>query len=107
VALVLWVAAASNTAIAAAGSGLSGHLDAWVLLAAGFVAQFHHHHRQLGNFRWWTAPLYPLLLAAFMGLFFYSTYRTHLRRSVVWRGRTLRLDPQANVGPESQAVVAP
>jgi 4,4'-diaponeurosporenoate glycosyltransferase len=105
-ALVLWVAIATNAAIAATGSILSGQLDAWVLLAAGFVAQFHHHHRQLGNFRWWTAPAYPILLATFMGLFFYSAYRTHLRRSVVWRGRTLRLD-QADPTPGPQAVPAP
>ena len=105
-AIVAWVAAASTAATQAIGSGLAGQLDAWALLATGFVAQFHHHHRELGNFRWWAAPAYPLLLAGFMALFFYSAYRTHLRRSVVWRGRTLKLDAAPAEVPSAHTRVA-
>lgn len=90
-AIVLWVTAALRAAGGALEAGLDGRVDAWSLLAVAFAGQIAWQQRQLGAFRWWTIPAYPLLLIGFIAIYLYSAYRLHVRRSVVWRGRVLPL----------------
>ncbi len=90
-AIVLWMTAALCAAGGAVEAGLDGRIDAWSLLALAFAGQIGWQQRQLGAFRWWTIPAYPLLLVGFITVYLYSAYRLHIRRSVVWRGRVLPL----------------
>ena len=60
-----------------------------VLLAALFEVQWATMLRQLGNFGWRTALLYPLPLGVFVVVFARSAYLTLVRRRVQWRGRTV------------------
>jgi hypothetical protein len=52
--------------------------------------------RRLGRFRWWAWALYPLPLLFFVAVFTRSLWRTHVRRSVSWRGRTIPLLARAS-----------
>jgi 4,4'-diaponeurosporenoate glycosyltransferase len=47
--------------------------------------------RRVGDFRWWVAALFPVPLAFFVMVFLRSVWRTHVRRSVTWRGRAIDL----------------
>jgi len=47
--------------------------------------------RRVGSFRWWTISLYPALVVFFVVVVLRSTWMTHVRRSVTWRGRTIDL----------------
>ncbi len=88
-AIVVWVTAALQAVIGTLGTAFDGRVDLWLLLAVAFALQIHHHQRQLGDFRWWTIPAYPVLLVGFIAIYLYSAYRLHVRRSVVWRGRVI------------------
>lgn len=56
-----------------------------------YAAQIWAIGRQTGTFGLRTAALYPVALAGFMALFFRSTWRLYVRRSVRWRGRSIGL----------------
>lgn len=89
-AIVLWIAAMGSAAIAvvdAARGRTSATLAvaAYLLVVAQLVAMF----RRVGRFGVWTAVLYPVLLVVFVGVFVRSLWRTHVRRSVTWRGRMI------------------
>jgi 4,4'-diaponeurosporenoate glycosyltransferase len=61
---------------------------------AGWVAvafQLRLILRRIGSFRWWTWAIFPVPLTAFAMLFIRSMVRTHIRRSVRWRGRRIEL----------------
>lgn len=47
--------------------------------------------RRAGNFSSWLILFYPLLFITFTGVFIYSLYRTHVVRSVTWKGRTIKV----------------
>jgi hypothetical protein len=64
---------------------------AYAIVAAGAFAAL----RRIGRFRWWTWAMYPVPLAFFIALFLRSLWVTTVRREVVWRGRTIRLDAGA------------
>jgi 4,4'-diaponeurosporenoate glycosyltransferase len=49
--------------------------------------------RQIGRFGPLTAALYPIPLTFFIVVFVRSLWRTHVRRSVEWRGRTVSTSP--------------
>ena len=82
----------------AAGAG-----PGWPVVVLGYAAvvgQLWHFFARLGDFglRW--ALAYPVLLATFVGVFVRSLYRTLIRRSVTWRGRTVPVRPRVAAGRE-------
>jgi hypothetical protein len=54
-----------------------------------YVLQIHWLLRRLGNFGWFTALSYPVLLLFFMAIFARSLYLTLVRNSVRWKGRSI------------------
>jgi 4,4'-diaponeurosporenoate glycosyltransferase len=60
------------------------------LVAVGATAwQFDRMLRRVGSFRRTTAYLFPVPLAAFVGIFARSVALTFLRRRVTWKRRTI------------------
>lgn len=53
--------------------------------------QTYLHAKKAGNFNLWPFIFYPLLFIFFISVFMYSLYRTHILRSVTWRGRKIKL----------------
>ena len=47
--------------------------------------------RRIGSFRWTSAAVFPVPLAAFIAIFLRSVVLTRLRREVTWRGRRIRV----------------
>ncbi|MDQ0220602.1 glycosyltransferase [Peribacillus cavernae] len=47
--------------------------------------------RRVGNFSCWVVIFFPLLFIFFIALFMYSLYRTHISRSVMWKGRKIKM----------------
>lgn len=89
-AIVCWIAAMGSAAAALVEH--TGDLAAWsvaVVAYLSFVVQLLVMFRQVGRFGLVSALAYPLLLVAFVGVFGRSLWRTHVRRSVSWRGRTI------------------
>jgi 4,4'-diaponeurosporenoate glycosyltransferase len=91
-----WIAAHFAVAVGAVSTIFSAPLAwgpplvwclAWVVLAV----QLRGILRRIGSFRWWTWAVFPLPLGAFGALFVRSMVRTHIRRSVRWRDRTIEL----------------
>lgn len=89
-AIVTWVTCLGS-AVFALEDSLRGDLPLGTgpLLYVAFVLQLRVMFRQVGDFRLLTAVLYPVPLVFFMVVFVRSLWRTHVRRSVVWRGRSL------------------
>lgn len=58
--------------------------------------------RRVGTYRVVTALLYPAALLGFVGIFGYSLWCTHVRRSVRWKGRSFApsIEPPAALAPE-------
>ena len=92
-ATVLWVTALGSAALGLADAiaGRTPLLHAGVY--AAFAAQLAVMLNRVGRFRWWASVLYPVVLATFFGVFAYSTWRTLVRRSTRWSGRTIDLKP--------------
>jgi 4,4'-diaponeurosporenoate glycosyltransferase len=82
---VLWVCAAVSAAIEGLTWSTPWAAVAWVAVAGQLAWML----RQLGSFRWWTAALFPVPLAAFVALFARSIVLRGLRRRVTWRGRSI------------------
>lgn len=61
------------------------------ILYALFVVQMFVMFRQLGNFGVISAVLYPLQIILLCVILLRSWYRTYVRRSVIWRGREVRI----------------
>jgi 4,4'-diaponeurosporenoate glycosyltransferase len=94
---VAWVTALGSATVDLVGALVAGTrpLAAAALLYAACCAQVAVLGRRLGTFGVRTALVYPVPLAAFVGLFARSTWRTFVHRSVVWRGRTLPVGERA------------
>lgn len=58
---------------------------------AAYLWQFYRLARRTGRFHFYPFLVYPLLLLFFTILFLWSLYLTKVKRSVVWRGRKLRV----------------
>lgn len=94
---VAWVTALGSAAVDFVGAVAAGSrpVVAAVALYAACCAQVAVLGHRLGTFGVATAVVYPIPLAAFVGLFLRSTWRTFVHRSVVWRGRTLPIGGRA------------
>jgi hypothetical protein len=91
---VLWVTALALVAISTL-TGLAGGDPFPALVAWAVVAlQLQWMLRRIGRFRWWTAALFPVPLAAFVAVFTRSLVVALSRRPVTWRGRTVFADPR-------------
>ena len=95
VATVLWVTALGSAALGLVDAIAGQSPLLYAGLYAAFVAQLAVMLHRVGRFRWWTAVLYPVGLATFFGVFAYSTWRTLVRRSTTWSGRTINLTSTA------------
>ena len=88
-----WIAAAGSAAISLpfipGNSGVAALTGVALYLA--FVVQLAAIARRTGTFHLATLLTYPLFLVAFIGLFVRSLWRSQVRRSVRWRGRTIPL----------------
>jgi len=62
-----------------------------IALYLAFVVQLRMMARRTGTFSWPAIALYPVAMVAFVGLFVRSLWRSQVRRSVRWRGRTIPL----------------
>jgi 4,4'-diaponeurosporenoate glycosyltransferase len=94
-ATVLWVTALGSATLGLV-DGIAGQsllLHAGIYMA--FVAQLTVLLHRVGRFRWWTSVLYPVGLVTFFGVFVRSTWRTLVRRSTRWSGRTIDLTQRA------------
>lgn len=89
-AIVVWLTAMGTAALELVDAA-RGVVDPAIpiVLALSFVVQLVALFRQVGRFGVLTAIAYPVLLVFFMGVFVRSLWRTHVRRSVEWRGRTI------------------
>ena len=89
-AIVVWITSLGAT-VGVAADALSNDLPWWAapLVYVGFVAQLRFMFRRTGDFGTRTAIWYPALMAVFVVVFARSTWRTYVRRSVVWRGRSV------------------
>ena len=92
----LWMAGCiSATAYlvdALAGGGPFSPTAAAVLYAA-YAGQLAWMLGRIGRFGWATGAVYPVPLAFFLGVFTRSLVRTHLRKKVTWRGRSIPTRP--------------
>lgn len=98
-AAVAWLMAsivvASDFVGALAAGAVTGHLRwmpvvAWALVAA----QTSLFLRRVGAFRWWAAPAFPVLLAAFVAIFARSVFHRAFLRSVTWNDRSIAVRPK-------------
>lgn len=89
-AIVLWITAMGSAAVAVVDAARGRTSVALALIAyAAVVAQLTVMFRRVGRFGPLTALAYPVLLVVFVGVFVRSLWRTHVRRSVAWRGRSI------------------
>lgn len=91
-AVVVWVTSLGAT-VGVVADAVSGDVPWWAAPAVyvAFVVQLQFMFHRTGNFGLRTAVWYPVLMAVFVVVFVRSTWRTYVRRSVVWRGRDVPL----------------
>ena len=95
-AIVLWITAIGTSSVGMVDATL-GRTSAVLAIAAYLLvaAQLAVMFRQVGRFGVVTALCHPVLVACFVAVFVRSLWRTHVRRSVAWRGRTIATSPRA------------
>ncbi|MFC1846335.1 glycosyltransferase, partial [Chloroflexota bacterium] len=67
----------------------------WGLLYIAYAIQLYWMLHKIGNFKPYTAILFPIPLLFFIIVFFYSFFIIFIRRSVNWKGRTLEVKGRA------------
>lgn len=72
-------------------SGVGSFVLIACALAVCYMASVGRSIRKVGNFAYWTIPLYPLLFLFFIGVFMYSLYLAKRRKEVTWSGRNIRV----------------
>jgi len=94
IAIVLWIggglSAARFTIDTIAGAKVVP-ATAWGTAYLLYCAQIYWMLFRIGNFRLYTALLYPISLLFFILVFMYSAFVIFVRRSVRWKGATLNL----------------
>jgi len=76
----------------------------WGLLYIAYAIQIYWMLYRIGNFKPYTALLFPIPLLFFVIIFVYSFLIIFIRRSVSWKGRTLEVKGRdKNVGTSSDS----
>jgi len=77
-----------TTAVTAVACLKPGHpnLNVWWVVYTAYVLQIYRHLHLIGEFPWWTAPVYPLPLAFFLALFISAVLFPGRAR---WKGRAM------------------
>lgn len=107
VGVALWMAGTLTAAlhlVRTIGGPSAPLVSALLVYAATALAIGVMLHR-VGSYRWWSALGFPVLGVFFTSIFVVSAWRTHVRRAVRWKGRTL--DPRGVVEPPEAGGVAP
>jgi 4,4'-diaponeurosporenoate glycosyltransferase len=92
--LFVWIAGVTNLFL---GIGKTVELGTAYAVAGAaavyllYVFQMAVHLRRIGSFPFYTALFFPVYLLFFIGIFFYSLFRTKVVKKVRWRGRELHL----------------
>jgi 4,4'-diaponeurosporenoate glycosyltransferase len=63
----------------------------WALLYIAFAAQIYWMLYRIGNFKFYTALLFPIPLLFFLIVFTYSFIIIFIRKNVRWKGRTIEV----------------
>nr|WP_240905774.1 glycosyltransferase [Thiorhodococcus mannitoliphagus] len=90
--MICWVSGASASVDALVGwwrDGMSAWVVAGLVAYPAYVLQLLWLLRKLGNFGLVTALSYPVSLVFFTAVFLRSLYRTLVRNSVHWKGRSI------------------
>jgi len=76
----------------------------WGFLYIAFAAQIYWMLYRIGDFKLYTALLFPIPLLFFLGVFIYSFFIVFIRRSVNWKGRTIEVKRRAkNAGTSTNS----
>jgi 4,4'-diaponeurosporenoate glycosyltransferase len=88
----LWLLVAWMVGLMIAPIGLfaGGMRPAWLMVYLACAAQVGWFGRLVGAFHWYAAPVYPVPLVFFFGLFARSAMRSG--KNVTWKGRDIRAD---------------
>jgi 4,4'-diaponeurosporenoate glycosyltransferase len=99
--LFIWIAGITNLflsfrqALPPGGQTFLSGNPVQLIVTAGvyllYVLQLLHHLRRIGSFPFYTALFFPLFLVFFIGVFFYSLFKTKIVKHVTWKGRRLHL----------------
>lgn len=92
--VLAWVLASivvASDLVQAVAAWLSGRPLPWfpVAMWALVAAQTGWFLRRIGRFAWWSALVFPFLIAGFVAIFLRSVVRRTLRRRVTWHDRTI------------------
>lgn len=66
-------------------------ISVWATAYLGYAIQIYWMLARIGNFKFYTALLYPIPLLFFIILFIYSLVIVFIRKRVRWKGRTIYL----------------
>jgi 4,4'-diaponeurosporenoate glycosyltransferase len=64
-------------------------LSFWATIYFLYVCQLCIQFRRAGHFPLWSAIIYPVNLAFFLGVFSWAGYRTFRKEQIVWKGRKI------------------
>ncbi len=97
--IVLWICGSVGTARGLIEAAIAAN-NIQIALSGGlyllYTAQIQWMLVRIGNFKFYTALLYPVAAAFFVIVFAYSLVRVVLVRSVRWKGREISLKHKAN-----------
>lgn len=89
-----WIGGALTAGLALPFAFLEGHPFVWATVLVGYVLyflQFTRMARLAGNFHRGALFCYPVLFLYFVGLFAWSSLKTHVFHTVSWKGRKIRV----------------
>ena len=96
--IIAWVGggiSATRYAIEAASSMNTVSILIWTSAYVGYAIQVYWMLFRVGTFKFYTALLYPVSLLFFLAVFLRSFFLIFIRRSVKWKGSTIRLKDEA------------
>jgi len=68
----------------------------WGLLYVAYAGQIYWMLHRIGNFKFYTALLFPVPLLFFLIIFIYSFFIIFIRKSVRWKGRAIEVRNRGN-----------
>ena len=96
--IIAWVGggiSATRYAIEAASSMNTVSILIWTSAYVGYAIQVYWMLFRVGTFKFYTALFYPVSLLFFLAIFLLSFFLIFIRRSVKWKGSTIRLKDEA------------